>query len=68
MTTAGDGSHPPVQVDNFTEYFARITANEGDDLEEEYQVHCNSLWWEVAVCIPYEREGESMHGNKIMET
>ncbi|CAI8013028.1 Receptor-type tyrosine-protein phosphatase F [Geodia barretti] len=32
-----DESHPPVPVDNFTEYFARMTANEGDDLEEEYQ-------------------------------
>ena len=58
MTTAGDGSHPPVQVDNFTEYFARMTANEGDDLEEEYQVHCNSLWWEVLYVYLMREGGE----------
>ena len=25
-------------VDNFTEYYARMKANDGDDLDEEYQV------------------------------
>ena len=33
-----DESHPPVPVDNFTEYFARMKANDGDDLDEEYVV------------------------------
>ena len=27
-----------IPMDNFTEHYARMTANDGDDLEEEYSV------------------------------
>ena len=33
-----DQDHPPIPVDNYPEYYARISANDEDDLEEEYSV------------------------------
>ena len=38
MWYVADESHPPVPVSNFTEYYAQMMANDGDDVDEEYQV------------------------------
>ena len=38
LHTADIKDHPPVPVDNFPEYHARLAANDAEDLEDEYSV------------------------------